>query len=94
MTRCDDCYAQVEQEDWWHHRAWHQDQEALEPSDYSDTISNLALDVTTLETQMQDVFDTRDNDLYPRLKKIEELGHNLLAILNERLAADKQQDQT
>jgi len=81
LSRCDDCYAQVEPMDWWGHRMWHKDQEALLDGLSVDIANvgqcdcdNTRPDVTTLETQMQDVFDTRDNDIYPRLEKIEGLA--------------------
>ena len=78
LSRCDDCYAQVEPMDWWSHREWHKDQEeALEEMQTS--IGNVGAcdcdntrpDVTKLEEQMQDVFNWVENEIFPRLEKIE-----------------------
>jgi len=95
LSRCDDCLAQVEPMDWYGHRMWHKDQEKL-ISELRADLENVGkcdcddtrADVTKLEEQMQDVFDTRDNDIYPRLEKIEGLAAIFSAF------ADKQLDQT
>ena len=95
LSRCDDCYAQVEPMDWWSHREWHKRQEealdGLQESiadvgkcDCDDTRP----DVTKLEEQMQDVFNWVENEIFPRLEKIE----GLAAIFNA--FSEKQLDQT
>ena len=68
LSRCDDCYAQVEPMDWYGHRMWHKDQE--------DALSDLLTNVENVDNtqQMQAVADQLDNDLIPRLEKIEGLA--------------------
>jgi hypothetical protein len=83
VSRCDDCYVQVEPMDWYGHRMWHKDQDdtfselqsRLEQIRNCDCDENLRPDVTKLEEQMQDVIDIPnllDSDLIPRLEKLEE----------------------
>ena len=92
LSRCDDCYAQVEPMDWWSHREWHKRQEEALDALGAD-IGNVAQcdcdntrpDVTKLEEQMQDVFDTRDNDIYPRLEKVEGLAAIFSALADQQL---------
>jgi hypothetical protein len=80
LSRCDDCLTQVEPMDWWGHREWHKRQEeALE--DLQASIADIGkcdcndidteADITKLEEQMQDVFNWVENEIFPRLEKIE-----------------------
>jgi hypothetical protein len=95
LSRCDDCLAQVEPMDWWGHREWHKRQEEI-VEDLQASIEDVGKcdcddtrpDVTKLEEQMQDVFDTRDNDIYPRLEKIEGLAAIFNAFSEKQLDKD------
>jgi hypothetical protein len=81
LSRCDDCYAQVEPMDWWNHQEWHKRQEEAR-EDLQHSIADVGKcdcddtrpDVTELERQMQDVFNWVENEIFPRLEKIEGLA--------------------
>lgn len=80
LSRCDDCYAQVEPLDWYGHREWHKDQEdtlnqvqdKLENIHDCECDPDLPKDVTKLDEQMQDVFNWVENEIFPRLEKVED----------------------
>jgi septation ring formation regulator EzrA len=92
LSRCDDCYAQVEPMNWYGHRMWHKDQEdAL--NQVQDQLENIhdcdcddtRPDVTKLEEQMQDVFNWVENEIFPRLEKIEGLAAIFNAVSEKQL---------